>query len=204
MSKSHFDESLQSKFRNILPARQGHFKLESGHHGNLWLDLDLLFLHPKDVQPFVLELARNISSFEIDAVCGPMIGGALIAQNVALELGVDFLYTERTAPKDPDALYSAAYRLPPHLRTIANGRNIAIVDDVINAGSAIRGTLAELESAGARPMVIGALLILGETGEKYFAERNLPLRRISYLPNELWMPEDCPLCSARIPLDNSD
>jgi orotate phosphoribosyltransferase len=204
LSKSHFDESLQSKFRNFLPAHHGHFKLESGHHGNLWLDLDLLFLHPKDIQPFVIELARNISTFKIDAVCGPLTGGALIAQSIALALEVDFLYTERTAPKDPDTLYSAAYRLPPHLRTAASGRNIAIVDDVINAGSAVRGTLAELESVGAKPTVIGALLILGETGEKYFAERHLPLRCISHLPNELWMPEDCPLCLAQIPLDNFD
>ena len=151
MNEKLDNESSQAELLNLLHARQGHFKLESGHHGNLWLDLDLLFLRPKEIQPFVIELAQKISSFGIDAICGPMVGGTLVAQNLALELGVDFLYTERIAPQNPEALYSVAYRLPYHLRTLVNGRRIAIVDDVINAGSAIRGTLAELESLGQGP-----------------------------------------------------
>ncbi len=104
MSENHIMKSSQAKLLNLLHARQGHFKLESGHHGNLWLDLDLLFLRPKEIQPFVIELAQKISSFRIDAICGPMIGGALIAQTLALELGVDFLYTERIAPQSPEVL----------------------------------------------------------------------------------------------------
>jgi orotate phosphoribosyltransferase len=203
MSKNHINESyLQADFLNLLHPKTGHFKLESGHHGNLWLDLDLLFLRPKAIQPFVTELARKIAFFSVDAICGPMVGGALVAQSIALELGVDFLYTERMAPQNPDTLYSAIYILPYHLRTVANNQKVAIVDDVINAGSAVRGTLAELESVGARPIAIGALLVLGETGQTYFAERDLPLRYISHLPNEIWTPEDCPLCSSQIPLND--
>src|SRR5918996_2835090 len=114
MNEKLDDESSQAELLNLLHARQGHFKLESGHHGNLWLDLDLLFLRPKEIQPFVIELARKISSFDIDAICGPMIGGALVAQTLALELGVDFLYTERITPQNLEALYSVAYRLPYH------------------------------------------------------------------------------------------
>ncbi|HEX6033511.1 MAG TPA: phosphoribosyltransferase family protein, partial [Anaerolineales bacterium] len=138
---------------------------------------------------------------EIDAVCGPMVGGALIAYSIALELGVDYLYTERTAPQNADSLYSASYHLPNPLRAAVSGRNVAVVDDVINAGSAIRGTLIELESLAARPVVIGALLLLGETGRRYFAERNLPLRYMAHLANEIWTPEDCPLCASQIPFD---
>src|ERR671918_1281416 len=112
MSEHKISESSQAEFLKLLHARQGHFKLESGHHGNLWLDLDLLFLRPKAIEPFVIELAGKISSISVDAVCGPLVGGALIAQNIALRLGVEFLYTERIAPQNSDALYSVAYRLP--------------------------------------------------------------------------------------------
>jgi orotate phosphoribosyltransferase len=204
MSENQIDESSQTDFLKLLHARRGHFKLESGHHGNLWLDLELLFLRPKALEPFIIELARKISAFRVDAVCGSMVGGALIAQNIALELGVDFLYTERVAPQTPDDLYSVAYRLPNRLRRLVNGRKIAVVDDVINAGSALRGTLAELESMGTTPIVIGALLLLGETGRNYFSDKGLPVQCISHLPNEIWAPENCPLCSSQIPLDNPD
>lgn len=204
MSENHVNESSKAEFLNLLHARQGHFRLESGQHGNLWLDLDLLFLRPKTIQSFVVELAQKISSFEIDAGCWPMVGEALVAQDIALKLDIDYLYSERTAPQNPDVLYSAAYHLPSHLRPVARGSRIAIVDDVINAGSAVRATLAELESAEASPIVLGALLVLGETAQTYFTVRNLPIECISHLPNAIWTPEDCPLCTSQVPLDNPD
>jgi orotate phosphoribosyltransferase len=204
MREDPIDKSLQDELLKLLKTRRGHFRLESGHHGNLWLDLDLLFLHPKALQPFVVELARNISSFGVEGICGPLIGGALIAQTIALELGVDFLHTERIAPQDTDAMYSTAYRLPQHLHAAVHGRSIAIVDDVINAGSAVRGTLAELESRGAKPAVIGALLILGNTGRAYFIEKHIPVVTIAHVPNEVWKPEECPLCAFRVPLERPD
>ena len=41
------NEPLQQELLALLPRRQGHFRLESGHHGDLWLDLDPLFLRPR-------------------------------------------------------------------------------------------------------------------------------------------------------------
>ena len=204
MSENPNNESFQKDFLTLLQVRHGHFELESGHHGNLWLDLDRLFLRPKAIQRFVAELAHKISAFNVDAVCGPMVGGALLAQNIAVELGIEFFYTERIGAQNSDALYAATYHLPPNLRKLIHGKNVAIVDDVINAGSAVRATLAELQSFGARPVVIGVLLVLGDIGKNYLAERNLPLRSISHLPNELWKPEDCPLCASQVPLTEFD
>lgn len=50
MSEDHIDEALQEELLNLLGTRNRHFKLEAGHHGNLWLDLDPLFICPKDIQ----------------------------------------------------------------------------------------------------------------------------------------------------------
>ena len=33
----------------LLPAQQGHFCFESGHHGKRWLDVERLSLHPRGV-----------------------------------------------------------------------------------------------------------------------------------------------------------
>ena len=35
---------MQQELLTLLAARKGHFRLESGHHRNLWLDLEPLFL----------------------------------------------------------------------------------------------------------------------------------------------------------------
>ena len=193
-------ESIQQELASLLAARKGHFRLESGHHGDLWLDLDLLFLRPRSVQRFAVELARRLAQHNPAAVCGPLVGGALLAQVIAAELDVEFYYTERFALPQHDALYPVAYRLPDSLRQRVYGKDVAIVDDAINAGSAVRGTLADLRSCGARPVVIGALLVLGSTASSFFASQDVPLESIGYLSSGLWTPSECPLCATQTPL----
>jgi orotate phosphoribosyltransferase len=192
---------MQKELLNLLTARKGHFRLESGHHGDLWLDLDLLFRRPRDVRPFVVELANRLAKYKSGAVCGPLVGGALIAQMVASELEVEFYYTERSVPLQRDSLYSVEYRLPKGLGKLIDGKNVVIVDDVINAGSAVRGTFAELQFWRARPVVIGALLVLGSSTPNFFAEQDVAVESIASLPSGLWAPRECPLCASQIPLE---
>jgi orotate phosphoribosyltransferase len=77
---------MEAKLLDLLSARHGHFRLESGHHGNLWLDLDHLFLRPALLAPFARELAVRLAAHRVDAIVGPLSGGAFIAQIVATEL----------------------------------------------------------------------------------------------------------------------
>jgi orotate phosphoribosyltransferase len=174
----------------LLAGRAGHFRLESGHHGDRWLDLDALVLRPRAVRPFAAALARRLAGRGVDAVCGPLTGGAFVAQMVAEELGAEFYPAER----------AATYRLPSALRHRAHGKAVAVVDDVINAGSAVRGTVADLLACGARPVVVGALLTLGG-GAAMAAELGVPLERVAHMDSGLWRPADCPLCAARVPLE---
>jgi orotate phosphoribosyltransferase len=61
---------------NLLAARKGHFPLESGHQGELWLDFELLCIHPKRIQPLCSELAECLRQVNVEVVCGPLIEGA--------------------------------------------------------------------------------------------------------------------------------
>ncbi|HEY8174398.1 MAG TPA: hypothetical protein VIF32_01785, partial [Gemmatimonadaceae bacterium] len=158
----------------IVSGRRGHFRLESGHHGALWLDLDALFAEPKRIEPFVARLVAAIRPYDVAAVCGPLFGGAFLAQLVARDLGAEFCFTERVLPPESSGLFRARYVLPGAFRPRVRAKRFAIVDDVMSAGSALRGTYAELETLGAIPVVAGALLVLGTVGASYFAERGVP------------------------------
>jgi orotate phosphoribosyltransferase len=193
---------MQQEFLNLLSAREGHFRYESGYHSNLWLDLDLLFLRPNLIRPFVAELAKKVAHYQVAAVCGPLVGGALLAQMVAAELDVEFYYTERFVRPQTDSLYPVEYRLPAGLRRPIHGKDVLILDDVISAGSAVRGTLDDLQTCGIRSVVIGALLVLGSSSPNFFAERNIPLESIAAQPSHLWLPSECPLCQAQMPLED--
>lgn len=185
-------------FGELLAARRGHFRYESGHHGELWLELDALFARPRRLQPFVARLARRLSAHSVDAVCGPLVGGAFLAQLLAARLDVECYYSARTGPVGDDALYSADYRIPAAFARRLPRRRVAVVDDAINAGSAVRATLRALRGCGAEPVAIGALLVLGQAVAGVAG--GLPVEAAATMPNPLWTPADCPLCAAGAPL----
>ncbi len=194
---------MQQDFLNLLSAREGHFRYESGYHSNLWLDLDLLFVRPTRIQPFAVELAKKLARHNVAAICGPLVGGALVAQMVAAALEVEFYYTERfVLPQPEKTLYPVEYRLPESLRTVIRGKNVAILDDVISAGSAVRGTLTDLRNWGIGSVVIGALLVLGNSAPDFFGAQNIPVESFATLPSHLWLPAECPLCQSQVPLED--
>jgi orotate phosphoribosyltransferase len=194
---------LQVDLLTLVGARRGHFLLESGHHGDLWLNLELLCLRPRLVQPFAVELSGRLSRLGIDAVCGPLVEGAFVGLMVASELDVDFTYTERFAQTAERGLFPIGYRVPDALRAGLRNKRVAIMNDVINAGSAVRGTFAALAACGAMPVAMGTLLVLGTAASAFAASNNLALETIAAISNTLWAPSDCPWCVSGIPLEDA-
>ena len=196
------DAPADRQLLDLFSARSGHFRFESGHHGNRWLELERLFLRPGRLREFAADLAGRLSLFQPEAVCGPLVEGAFLAIMVAQELAVDFVYSERIERKEREVPFSVDYRIPPALRGDLAGRRVAIVNDVINAGSAVQGTLTDLVACGATPVAIGTLLVLGSGAVRLAAEGRVALEAIASLPNELWEPSFCPLCAAGISLED--
>lgn len=193
------DGVLGETVARLLPARRGHFRFESGHHGDLWLDLERLCLRPEPIEALAAEIATRLVAYEVQVVCGPLVEGAFVAILVAARLGVPFTYAAPHPDPNGPALYSVQYRLPPVLRSEVRDRRAAIVNDVVNAGSAVRGTFADLEANGARPVAIGALAALGNEAKRFAAENKVALEVLASFPNEVWTPSECPLCRQGVP-----
>ena len=180
---------MESVLLELLRARRGHFRLESGHHGDLWLDLDALLERPARLAPLLAELGDRLSAHRIDAVCGPLIGGAFLAFAIAGRLDLPFVPVERFTEQG-----AARYRVPAALRPQLAGRAFAVVDDAINAGSAVAASCTELRAGGAEVRVLGALAMLGGHARRL----GLPIEAIAQLDNTLWSPAECPLCRAGV------
>ena len=188
---------------DLMARRSGHFRFESGHHGDRWLEPDLLLQRPTVLRPFAIALAQPLQRgprFEV--VAGPLTGGAFLAQMVAEQCDVAFAFAERFAGPPSDALYQVRYRIPNALRDGLQGATVAIVNDVTNAGSAVRGTYEDLVACGARPVAFGTLIALGRWSTSFAAEHDLALEALERLGNNLWAPEECPLCVAAEPLED--
>ena len=149
---------------NLAGSRTGHFRLESGHHTELWLDLDQLFARPAVLRPHVAELGRRVSARRIDAVCGPLSGGAFLAQLIAADLGVEFAFAERIGT-DRTGLFPVDYRIVPALRGVLLGKRVAIVDDVISTGSTLQAMRDLMGRAGARVVAEAAVFTEGDASQ---------------------------------------
>ena len=186
-----------------MARRSGHFRFESGHHGDRWLEPDLLLQRPAALRTFAIALAQRLQRrrrFEV--VCGPLTGGAFLAQMVAEQSDVAFAFAERFASPPSDALYQVRYRIPDALRDGLRGATVAIVNDVTNAGSAVGGTYGDLVACGAQPVAFGTLIALGTWSSSFANEHDLALEAIEWLGNNLWTPDACPLCAAAEPLED--
>jgi orotate phosphoribosyltransferase len=200
---------FQREVAALLPWRKGHFKYESGHHGDTWLDLELLCLQPEPVEQLAAVLADCLSEQKPDVVCGPLVEGAFVALMVARRLKVPFTYTERidlsaggrgAEGSGADEMFPVSYRLPGRQREIVAGKRVAIVNDVIGAGSAVLGTLKDLLECGAEPVAIGTLASRGSSAAVLARENGLVLEVLATYPGEMWKPSECPLCAAGAPL----
>jgi orotate phosphoribosyltransferase len=144
----------------------------------LWLDLDALFAHPRRLRPYVTALADLLPPG--DLVCGPLTGGAFLAQSVADALDTDFAWTEgRTLTGD-----------------VAD-RRVAIVDDAINAGSAVAAAAEAVAAAGGQVIAVAAFLTLGAAPATI---AGVPVQSLAAVPSHLWPAATCPSCSAGAPL----
>lgn len=190
-------EAAEATLRQAISATEGHFRYESGHHGDLWLDLEPLLLDARRVLDWAGALAEMVSAAgRPDIVCGPLTGGAFVAQAVAAALGAGFVFAER----HPAHGGQPRYRVPASLRPAIAGRTVLVVDDAVNAGSAILSTLADLRDGGAALAGFASLLTLGDAAERLARQYGAPFHTLLTLERRIWPQQECPLCEAGVPL----
>jgi orotate phosphoribosyltransferase len=211
---------VDAEVSTLARPRRGHFDLGTGFHGDLWLDLDALFLRPALLRPHVRLLADRLREHQVDAVCGPAEGGALLAYAIADQLGVAFLAANR-APRAGQA-NATEYRLADvsEVGGGISGWRVAIADDAVNAGTAVLACAGLLRDRGAIPVAVAALLAVGlasgvdggsaggpdealasgVAGGAVAAALSVPFHAAGVVASQAWPAARCPLCAESVPL----
>lgn len=187
--------------QNLLDAvhmARGHFRYESGHHGDLWLDLDRLFVDARRLRGWASVLAQKVQTCRPDVVCGPLTGGAFVAQPLAAEIGGRFIFSERLVSRTGQV----TYRIPESLRLTLAGKRVLLVDDAVNAGSALQSTWDDIQNCGVELAGFASLLTLGGAELQLAKKYGVPFFSLASLARNLWTPAECPLCRSATPLIN--
>jgi orotate phosphoribosyltransferase len=192
--------TMQEELLALLAGRTGHFCMESGYHSEQWFELSRVLAQTERLRPAIRELGRRLQTHGIDAVCGPVTGGAKLAELIGGDLALPYFAAARVETGQP-GLFPVQYRVSASDRDKLCGKRVALVDDAISAGSAVRGAFADLLSGAARPVVIGALYIFGDHAARFAAEQGIALEGVARTAFRIWKPDECPQCRAGVPVE---
>lgn len=165
---------------------QGHFLLTSGRHSDRYFEKFRVLQYPHYAAQLCGEIAHRFQHTAVDVVVGPAVGGIIIAYEVARHLGTRAMFTERENGK---MTFRRGFTITP-------GERVLVVEDVITTGGSVREVLEVVEKAGGQVQGVGVLVDRsnGRVDLGYRLEALLTVDVSSYLP------EDCPLCAANVPL----
>ena len=124
------DEVLQI-FRKTGALLDGHFVLRSGRHSRQFFQCALALQEMAVVEKLGTALTERVHNLGAVTVVAPAMGGLVIGQEVARQLGIRFIFVE----KEGDAL-----ALRRGFEINANEK-ILIVEDVVTQGGRVRETV---------------------------------------------------------------
>ena len=140
------EEALQI-FRETGALLDGHFVLRSGLHSRQFFQCAQALQQMPVVEKLGAALADRVRDEAIETVVAPAMGGLVIGQEVARQLGVRFIFVE----KDDDGalVMRRGFSLAPD-------EKVLIVEDVITRGGRLQETIdiVRAQSADLRAVTI--------------------------------------------------
>ena len=168
---------------------RGHFRLSSGLHSDTYVQCARYLRRPKLAAPAAAALAAQIQAAGLrpDVVVGPAMGGVVIGYELARQLGVPGIFTERDA--EGQMTLRRGFTVEP-------GEKIIIAEDVVTTGKSTSEVARLLRGLGAEVLAVASLI--DRTGGK--GELDFPHFALLPVQAATFAPESCPLCAAGVPV----
>ena len=185
-----FDASvLEQQLQREDALLRGHFRLSSGLHSDTYVQCARYLRRPELAAAATAALAARIQAagLQPDVVVGPAMGGVVIGYELARQLGVPGIFTERDA--DGQMTLRRGFTIEP-------GEKVIIAEDVVTTGKSTLEVAKVLRSMGAEVLAVASLI--DRTGGK----GGLDFPHFALLPvvAATFAPESCPLCAAGVPV----
>lgn len=189
--------------RSILEAAgailsDDHFVYISGDHGSGWIDKDVIFVNLAHTARLGQLLSNAVREFGIDIVCGPATGGLIVSQWTGHVLGLPAVFAEHNSPRSPAEL-RGRFALHRGYDRMVKGKNVLVVDDVVNTGHSIRQTVAAVEECGGTVVAAAALVDRGNVDAASLGVKHYLYLLEHDIPS--WPAEGCPLCNSGVPIN---
>ncbi|HAN40848.1 MAG TPA: orotate phosphoribosyltransferase [Candidatus Cloacimonetes bacterium] len=185
-----FDSANSSDTETLLKNEgailEGHFKLTSGRHSNLYIEKIRLLQNPLLAKTLCSRLADLITDLDIDCVVGPAYGGIALAFEVASLLDKSFVFSQR---KDGQMTIRSGFDL-------SGIKKAVVIEDIVTTGGSVKEVIQCLKDRGIEVGMVGALV--DRSGG--IVDFGVPFVSLLQLDIPTFDPEDCPLCKSGVPI----
>ena len=171
------EEALQI-FRETGALLDGHFVLRSGHHTRQFFQCALALPEMSVAENLGAALSERVRNLGPTTVVAPAMGGLVIGQEVARQLGIRFIFVE----KENNTL---ALRRGFE---ISCGEKILIVEDVITQGGRVRETMGIVRKHGGN--LVGAALVVDRSNGA--VDLGVPTFSLMQMEVETFDPDNLP------------
>lgn len=183
------NEDVLKEFREAGALREGHFVLSSGLHSPVFLQKNLVFMHPERAERLCRALARLIRERvgDVDVCVSPAVGGIIPGYETARHLGVPSIYVEREGGK---LRFRRGFG-------IERGARVAMVEDIVSTGLSSRECVEAIRDAGGD--VVCAACVVDRSGGK--ADPGAPMIALATLEVPAYPADALPAELASIPAE---
>jgi len=183
-------EFILDLFKKTDGLMQGHFKLSSGLHSNIYLQCAKVMQYPEMNSLLCTMIAQHYKNDKIDVVIGPAIGGITLSYEVARKLHCRSIFAERIIKNDDKVMV---------LRRgfeISEKERVLVVEDVITTGGSVKEVMALVEKH--KGEITGLSAIVDRTNGQIKLHPNQHF--LIEIEAETYELEKCPLCEKDVPL----
>lgn len=178
------DEVLQV-FRDTGALLEGHFILRSGLHSRQFFQCALALQQMPIVEKLGAALAAKVRGLQSTTVIAPAMGGLVIGQEVARQLGLRFLFVEKEEGK---LVLRRGFKIAP-------GEKILVVEDVVTKGGRVQETMDIVRANGGN--VMGVAMVVDRSNGQ--TQLGVPMFSLIALQVETFDPNHLPPDLAKTP-----
>jgi len=184
------------RVRAILEGAQAiitssHIVYTSGKHGSAYVNKDAVYPDTARIAELCRFLADAAAPHRPEIVCGPALGGIILAQWTGHHLGLPAVYAEK-APEGGMVLRRGYDKL-------VAGRRVLVVEDILNTGGSVKDAVAAVGAAGGDVVAVAALVNRGRvTAGDVGAPALVALLNVAL---DAWDADACPLCRDGVPIN---
>ena len=172
-------------FRKSGALLEGHFILRSGLHSRQFFQCALALQHMPDVEKLGAALAAKLRPLGATTVIAPAMGGLVIGQEVARQLGVRFIFVEKEEGK---LVLRRGFKIAPD-------EKILIVEDVVTKGGRVQETIDIVRANGGT--VAGVAMVVDRSNGA--VNLGVPMLSLLALNVQTFEPDKLPADLAAIP-----